>query len=315
MASSPGAGAAPEERLSPTEAANPASRGIDSKPTREILGIMCGEERHVREAVGRALDAVSLLVDRVVEGFCADGRLFYVGAGTSGRLGVLDASECPPTFGTEPTRVQGVIAGGEAALRRAVEGAEDDLAAGAAAMRESSLRADDVVCGIAASGRTPFVWGALGEAAGRGAATALITCNPYWEDVAQPAGARVEFPVALEVGPELIAGSSRLKAGTATKMVLNMITTAAMIRWGKVYDNLMVDVVPANRKLKERVERLVQTIAATDAPRAEELLAAAGGSVKVAVLMDRGLERGEAEALLASCGGRLGEAFQALRVG
>jgi N-acetylmuramic acid 6-phosphate etherase len=271
---------------------------------------MQDEERSVHDALQGVLDGVSQVVDRVVDGFRADGRLFYVGAGTSGRLGVLDASECPPTFGTAAERVQGIIAGGDVALRHAVEGAEDDAAAGALVIREREVGVHDVVCGIAASGRTPFVWGALTEARSRNAATVLITCNQQWAELAQAAGTRVDFPLVLEVGPEIIAGSSRLKAGTATKLVLNMISTAAMIRWGKVYDNLMVDVLPANRKLRDRVGRLVSTIAGTDRVRADELLALAGGSVKVAVLMERGLGRADAEALLSRCGGRLGEALK-----
>jgi N-acetylmuramic acid 6-phosphate etherase len=293
---------------SPTEAANSASQGIDIKTSREVIDILHREDRHAWEAVGRALEPLGEVVDRVAHAFRGGGRLLYVGAGTSGRLGVRDASACPPTFGVDPDLVCGVIAGGDDALRSAVEGAEDDPEQGAAAMRAQSVRAADVICGIAVSGSTPFVWGALAEARERGATTVLVTCNPSWSDV--PTAGPVDVAVVLDVGPEVIAGSSRLKGGTATKLVLNTISTAAMIRCGKVYDNLMVDVVPANRKLRERAVRLVARVSGTTTERARELLELAAGRVKVAILMSRGLGGAEAEALLGHHGGILRRALE-----
>ena len=287
-----------------TEAAHPDSRGIDAKGTREILEIMHAADETAWSAVGAASAAIAAVVDRVVEAFRSGARLIYIGAGTSGRLGVLDASECPPTFGVDPKLVVGVMAGGDDALRRAVEGAEDDEAAGSDAVASLEVGPNDVVCGIAASGTTAFVWGALHEARLRGAATALVHAQREF-----PAGrsrSAVDYEVALVTGPEIIAGSTRLKAGTATKLALNRITTAAMIRWGKVYDNLMVDVRVSNRKLERRARRLVEQIGCVDAERAAELLEASGRDVKTAIVMARhSVDRKAAAELLTLQGGAL----------
>ncbi|MBN1441895.1 MAG: N-acetylmuramic acid 6-phosphate etherase [Planctomycetes bacterium] len=269
----------------PTEERNPASSGIDALDARAILDIIHREDLRAWEACGSALEALAALVDDVVEAFRASGRLIYVGAGTSGRLGVLDASECPPTFGVSRRLVHGIIAGGDRALRESVEEAEDSLEQGALAVREAEVDGRDVVCAIAASGTTPFVWGAIEEAARRRAATALVHCHPRLAEVR--ATAAVKHLILLPVGPEVVAGSTRMKSGTATKMVLNQITTAAMIRWGKVYDNLMVDVKPTNAKLRRRAARMVSRLASVEAAAAEDLLRRAGGDVKTAVVMGR----------------------------
>lgn len=292
----------------PTEEPNPASRGIDVKSARKIVEIIHREDLRAVEAVGGALDAIALVVDQVVGAFQAGGRLIYVGAGTSGRLGVLDASECPPTFGVAPDLVCAAIAGGDEALRRAVEGAEDSVKEGQAAVSAFGVRSRDVVCGIAASGTTPFVWGALEEAATRDATTVLLTSNPLWAE-----GRRadlVDHVIVVPVGPEIVAGSTRLKAGTATKLVLNAISTASMIRWGKVYDNLMVDVVPTNRKLLRRAVGLVATLAGVDPAEASRLLSVSGGDVKTAVVASRsGLDPSAARDLLGKHGGVLRHAL------
>jgi N-acetylmuramic acid 6-phosphate etherase len=296
--SAAGAGRGAAERLPSTEEVNPVSVGIDALPAREVVALIHEEDLAAWKAIDGALDALAALVEAVVAAFRRGGRLIYVGAGTSGRLGVLDSAECPPTFGVPPDLVQGIIAGGDRALRRAVEGAEDALEDGAQAIARAGVGRRDVVCGIAASGSTPFVRGALLEARRRGATTALVTSNVHLaeEDVASFAGHRI----TLAVGPEVIAGSTRMKSGTATKMALNILTTAAMVRWGKVHDNLMVDLVPANAKLRRRAVALVARLAQVDAPRARELLDLAGGRVKVAVVMGRrGLSAEAAERELA----------------
>ncbi len=281
----------------PTEEPNPNSRGIDQKGTREVVEIIHQEDLRAWEATGTALDAVACAAELVAESFRRGGRLIYVGAGTSGRLGLLDAVECPPTFGVESDRVVGIIAGGDAAVRHAAEGAEDSRPAGAEAIREAGARDRDVVCGIASSGATPFVMGALEEALRRDATTALITCNPP----GAAAKRLVDVLIELPVGPEVIAGSTRMKGGTATKMVLNMITTAAMIRWGKVYDNLMVDVRPTNQKLVLRALGLIERLGAVDPVRAAELLERSGSEVKTAIVMARrGVSEDEARRLLAT---------------
>lgn len=297
------------DELPPTERVNPVSRGIDAKSAREICQIIHGEDVRAWRAVGGAIASIAAVVDRVVEAFRAGGRLLYVGAGTSGRLGVLDASECPPTFGVSPCLVHGVMAGGDAALRNAVEGAEDSASGGAEEIGSLDVCARDVVCGIAASGSTPFVLGALKAAAERGSATALITCNPDWRRVAEDV--TIAHPIVLDVGPEIIAGSSRMKAGTATRMALTIISTAAMIRWGKVYDNLMVDLTATNRKLRRRATRLVAQVAQVDPRAARPLLEEADWSVKVAVVMKkRGQTAAEARATLARHDGSLRAAIE-----
>jgi len=278
-----------------TENDNPASKGIDRKSSLEILEVIHQEDRLAWEAVGGSLPGVARLVDLVVDTFHQGGRLLYVGAGTSGRLGVLDAAECPPTFGVDPGMVVGILAGGNAALRRSVEGAEDAPESGAKAVRRAKVRDRDLVCGIATSGSTPFVIGALEEAVRRDATTALISCNPPDARVRS----EVDIVIELPVGPEIVAGSTRMKGGTATKMVLNMVTTAAMIRRGKVYDNLMVDLRPLNKKLVQRALNLIMRLGQADTARAAELFRLGGGNVKVAIVMARrGVLEDEARRLL-----------------
>jgi N-acetylmuramic acid 6-phosphate etherase len=260
------------------------------------------------EAVGEVLDDVAAAVDIVVRGFQAGGRLVYVGAGTSGRLGVLDAAECPPTFGTDPGLVQAILAGGPEAMWRSREGAEDSAESGAAAIAERGIEARDVVFGIAAGSTTPFVIGALREAVRRAASTVFLTCVPP-RDV--PIASEVDVVIAPLTGPEAIAGSTRLKAGTATKLVLNMVTTTAMVRLGKTYGNLMVDLKVTAAKLEDRGRRILRDLLGVDYEEAGELLDAAGGSVKTALVMRRrGVGRDEAERLLADADGFLRKAWE-----
>ena len=277
-----------------TEQRNPASERLDTLSAIEIADLMNQEDSRVPAAVHAAREAIARAVEIVVEAFRRGGRLFYIGAGTSGRLGVLDASECPPTFGTAPEHVQGVIAGGRDALVRAIEGAEDRPEDGAAALRERGLRAADVLAGIAACGLTPFVRGGLEHARALGARTLFVTCNPGHEGL-PPA----DVTIALDDGPEVLTGSTRLKAGTATKLVLNTLTTAAMVRLGKCYGNLMVDLKATNHKLRIRSVRILRQLCRLDDEAARRVLAEAGGVLKVAILMARrGIGREEAEALL-----------------
>jgi N-acetylmuramic acid 6-phosphate etherase len=289
-----------------TEQPNPASEGIDALPTAEILGIINGEDRRVSDAVASALPAITRAVEAIVAAFENGARLFYIGAGTSGRLGVLDAAECPPTFNVPPDMVQGIIAGGEAALARATETTEDDPAAGIHDLLAHGFAARDVLAGIAASGRTPYVLGAIAEANRMGAVTIGISCTPN-SDLAQA----VTIPITLTVGPEVLAGSTRMKAATATKMVLNMLTTASFIRMGYVFGNLMVNVQPKNSKLIDRARRIIARAAGISYERAGELLVAAGNNVRAAILMGRtGADRAEAEKRLAAAAGRLSEALR-----
>jgi len=291
-----------EDRL--TEQRNVRSVGIDRLSTPEILDVFHAEDRRAVEAVVAERENIARVIEWIVEAFSRGGRLFYVGAGTSGRLGVLDASECPPTFSVPPTMVIGIIAGGDAALRHAVEGAEDSFDDGAHAIGEHDVGERDVVVGIATSGRTPYVLGALQEAHRRKAKTVLLSCTPPDEAL----GEYVDGFITPLVGGEIIAGSTRLKAGTATKLVLNQLTTTAMIRLGKVYDNWMVDLQATNSKLRDRARRLVRDIARVDEETAERVLARCGGSVKTAlVVLRRGVSPEEARALLDAHGGRLRE--------
>ena len=284
-----------------TEQRNPASAAIDTLPTEELLRIVNAEDRKVADAVGREIPAIARAVDAIVEAFQRGGRLFYIGAGTSGRLGVLDASECPPTFSVPPEMVQGIIAGGPAALSRATEATEDDPAIGARDLTERGFTARDVLVGIAASGRTPYVLGAVEEARRLGAVTVGISCTPDSE-LARAAA----IAIAPLVGPEAIAGSTRMKAGTAQKLVLNMLTTGAFIRLGYVYGNLMVNVQPKNAKLMDRARRIVAQATGVAYERAGELLDAAGNSVRVAIVMGKtGAARDEAERKLAAAGGSI----------
>lgn len=294
-----------------TEAPNPAAVGIDVASTDEVLRVMNAEDVTVPLAVGRALPEIGKAVDAIVEAWGRGGRLLYFGAGTSGRLGVLDASECPPTFGVPPSMVVGTIAGGDVALRSSVESAEDHPEAGAADVARLGVGSDDVVVGVAASGATPYVIGAVREAQSRGAVTAGICCN-----VDAPLSRAVDIAIVIVVGPEVVAGSSRLKAGTAQKLVLNMLTTAAMVRSGKTYGNLMVDVQPTNDKLRARARRLVMQIGAVDATIADQTLIAAGNRVKPAIVMARlGVDLSDADDRLRKVGGRLRLALEPLSEG
>lgn len=282
--------------LRPTERRNPRTAAIDSASPLEIVDLLAAEDATVPQAVAQAREQVAAVIALVEASFREGGRLLYVGAGTSGRLGVLDASECPPTFGTPPTQVVGIMAGGYPALVRSAEGAEDDVNAGIAAMDSHQVGARDTVVGIAASGVTPFVRAALGRAQALAARTALVAC-------ADPPGAFAEgldACVVVRTGPEAITGSTRLKAGTATKLVLNMITTGAMVRLGKTWGNLMVDLQATSAKLVDRGERIVMETTGCDRSAARAAIDAAGGSVRTAIVMQRlGLPRQAAEARLA----------------
>jgi len=267
-----------EVKLPITEQRNPKSMQLDQMSAWEIVQLMNEEELLVQKAVASQLPIIAQVAQRIAYAFSQGGRLFYFGAGTSGRFGVLDASECPPTFGVSPEQVQGVIAGGDKALRSAVESAEDDPEQGRADVRSSNINATDVVVGLAASGRTPYVRGVLEEAKARGAATVLICCNPD-----APLIPMVDHAIVPVVGPEILTGSSRLKAGSAQKQVLNMLTTTAFVLQGKVYSNFMVDLRPTNKKLVDRAVRM--TMLATDSTRevAQEALEKAHWNVRLAI--------------------------------
>lgn len=274
-------------RLS-TEQRNPASMDIDARSIDEILGIISSEDKKVAPAVEHELPYIAKAVEVVVRAIKQGGRLLYVGAGTSGRLGVLDAVECPPTYGTPHGLIQGVIAGGEKAMFKAQEGAEDKEENGAREIDELKVNDKDVVCGIAASLRTPYVIGAVRRAKELGAKTLYVTTNPrsrlHSPEFAEVANA-IDVAICPEVGPEVIMGSTRMKSGTAQKLVLNMITTAAMVRLGKVYENMMIDLQMTNLKLKERAKRIVMTITGVDYNAAADYLEKAGGHVKTALVM------------------------------
>lgn len=269
----------PPTHIPATEQRNPRSMELDQLSLPEAVDLMLKEEQRAAKAVRREGKTIARLAGWVAKALADDGRLFYVGAGTSGRLGVLDASECPPTFRASPEQVQGIIAGGPRALTQAIEGAEDDTDAGGRSIQFRGVTQKDVVIGIAASGNTPFVWGALKTAAQRGARTALICFNPALKR-------RAKVPhliLAPDIGPEVLTGSTRLKAGTATKLILNCITTLAMVRLGKVAGNLMVDVDPKNEKLRDRAVRIVMTLREVDAPTAQSALAKHGWMVQRAL--------------------------------
>jgi N-acetylmuramic acid 6-phosphate etherase len=283
-----------------TEQRNPRSMRIDQLSTLEIVDLINAEDRMVAEAVGEERDAIAEAIEIVVDCFRRGGRLIYVGAGTSGRLGVLDASEMPPTYRTDPQLVQGIIAGGFEALVRAQEGAEDHPADGARAIDERDVGRDDFVLGIATSGTTPYVHGALERARERGARTGFLLCTYPSPDLLETH----DVVIAPLVGPEVITGSTRMKAGTATKMVLNTITTAAMVRLGKVYGNLMVDLQVTCEKLRDRGERILMETLGVERQRAAALLEGADGHVKVAIVMGRlGLDAGAARERLQAEGG------------
>jgi N-acetylmuramic acid 6-phosphate etherase len=291
----------------PTERADPGPGRLDRLSAVAIARLMNRADRRAVRAVGRAAPAIGRAVDLIVRALSRGGRLIFVGAGTSGRLGVLEAAECPPTFDTPPSLVQAVIAGGRRTVFRSAEGAEDDAAEGARQIRRR-VRGGDVVVGIAASGVTPFVRAALREARRRGAATALVTCNP------QVPARTARVVIALAVGPEVLTGSTRLKAGTATKLALNTLTTASFARLGKVYGNRMVDLRPRSAKLRARARRLVRELGRVDPREAARLLKAAGGSAKLAIAMARlGIDAPEARRRLKAAAGSLRRALAGVR--
>jgi N-acetylmuramic acid 6-phosphate etherase len=283
-----------------TEQRNPRTTRIDVASALEIVDLLHAEDRSVAQAVHGQREAIARAIDLAVAAFQAGGGLVYVGAGTSGRLGVLDAAECPPTFGTPPEMVRGIIAGGRDAMFRSQEGAEDDEEAGRAAVDEAGVSSRDVVVGIAASGTTPYVRSALVRARSRGAKTVLLSCSEPPPDLA----AMCDLAITALTGPEALTGSTRLKAGTATKLVLNTISTGAMIRLGKCYGNLMVDLMAWSAKLRDRGERIVMEVCGVERPEARRAIEAAGGSVKLAIVMvKRGVDRAAAERLLREAGG------------
>lgn len=290
------------EEMRLTERRNPNTVGLDMASPLEIVDLIGAEDAGVPAAVATAREPIAATITLVEAAFRAGGRLFYVGAGTSGRLGVLDAAECPPTYGTPPEMVVGLIAGGYRALVRSIEGAEDDLNAAIGEMDAQRVRANDVVIGIAASGTTPYVRAALGRAQALGAHTVFLSCSeppPLMKETC-------DICITILVGPEVVTGSTRMKAGTATKLALNTITTGAMIRLGKVYGNLMVDLRATNDKLVDRSERILNQTTGLSRSEARTAIDAAGGSVKTAIVMvKRKVDRAEAERLLLEAGGHL----------
>lgn len=294
-----------------TEQENPRTRGLSSLPTAEVLRLMNEEDAGVAASVGRVLGEVERAVEEIVRRLSVGGRLFYVGTGTSGRLGVLDASECPPTFGVPAELVQGIIAGGYDALYRATEASEDDREAGARDAEARGVTGKDALVGIAASGRTPYTIGAVDYARQLGAFTAALTCVP---DSAITRAAEVSIvPV---VGPEVLAGSTRLKAGTAQKLVLNMISTATMVRLGYVTGNRMTNMRPSNVKLRARSERILAAETGLDEEAARETLDAAGGDLRVALVMSKtGRGAGESKGALEACGWVVARAVEELSRG
>jgi len=282
-----------------TELGNPAAKRVDTKNSKQIVRLINREDAKVSLAVGREADRIAAAADFIVDSLSAGGKLFFVGAGTSGRLGLLEAAECPPTFGTPHTLVQAIIAGGRSAMFRAKEGAEDNAREGAAQVRRR-ISKGDVVVGIAASGVTPFVRGAFEAAKRANCKTVLVTSNPKSDT------GSVDIVIAPRVGPEFIAGSTRLKSATAAKLVLNTLTATAFIRLGKIYDQWMVDVKPSNEKLKIRAERIVTYLGKVTPKRAESLLRDSGLHVKTAIVMARlNLDRATARRRLRACGGFL----------
>lgn len=292
-----------------TEARNPRTMDIDKKSTREVLELINREDAHVAAAVAKEIPHIAAAVEILVQRFRAGGRLFYIGAGTSGRLGVLDASECPPTYGTDPETVQGIIAGGYEALVRSLEGEEDVYENGERDLRERGLTANDVVCGIAASRRTPYVVGAVDYARQIGAKSFYVTCTPRSE-----MNVKVDVAICPVVGPEVVMGSTRMKAGTATKLVLNMLTTASMIKLGKVYGNMMVDLQMTSKKLEERSKRTVMMATGVSYDEAKRYLEQAGGHVKtVLVMILGGVSTREAQKRLDEAGGFVRDALESIR--
>ena len=289
-----------------TEKTNPNSRNLHNLSTVSILRLMNKEDALVARAVGREIKYIARAAEMAVKTFKSKGRMFYLGAGTSGRLGALDAAECPPTFGTDPKMIRGIIAGGAASLVRSREGVEDDIEKVSQDLREYGIMKGDLVIGITASRRTPYVLEGLRQAKRIGAATIFICCNPR-----KGVPRLFDLSICPVVGPEIIAGSSRMKAGTAQKLVLNMISTAAMIKMGKVYGNRMVDLKATSEKLKERSKRVIMEICDIDYDAADSILKRSGGSVKTAVVMVKtGLTRKEAENRLNRAGGFVHKALR-----
>ena len=289
----------------PTEQRNAASRNLDRMTAREIVVLMNREDRKVARAVGREIPAIARAVDAIVRGILKGGRLFYVGAGSSGRMGVLDAAECKPTFGVSPKLVQALIAGGRRAVTGAVEGSEDSVRNAERDLREKKLKRNDIVVAITASGTTPYVVAAMKFARSRGAMTVAITSNRH-----TPAARPAKIVIAPEVGPEVVTGSTRLKAGTVQKMVLNMLSTGAMARLGHVYENLMIDLALTNQKLNDRGLRILAEASGKKLPAAEHALRAAGHSMRAALVMLKlGVDAREAKRLLARAGGNLRKAL------
>jgi N-acetylmuramic acid 6-phosphate etherase len=292
-----------------TEQVDPRYGQIDAASVEQLARLMNEADTTVPAAVEAAMGQIVPAIEAVTERLALGGRLFYIGAGSAGRIGVLDAAECVPTFNTPRDLVQGIIAGGPEAILDAIEGAEDDAEAGARVMEDHVVVEADACVGIAASGRTPYVLAALRAARLRGALTVALSCN-----LATPLSAEADYPIEVLVGPEVLAGSTRLKAGTAQKLVLNMISTIAMVRLGKTYGNLMVDLRATNGKLRERAARIVQAVTGTDRDRAEAALQLAGLDVKLAILIvARDLDVADAGARLTAAHGRLRVALEADR--
>lgn len=292
-----------------TEKANGRTRDLDCLSTLEMVRLINEEDKKVAFAVETQLEAIAKAIDLVAEALEKGGHLIYLGAGTSGRLGVLDAVECPPTFGLDPTVIRGLLAGGEAAMFRSAEDLEDDEEQGARDVREAGVTSGDVLIGITASGRTPYTLGGVKEARRLGCKTIALTNNPN-----SPLTQLVDVVIAPVVGPEVLAGSTRLKAGTAQKMVLNMISTGVMVKLGKVYSNLMVDVRPTNRKLVERAKRIIEEAAGLERDRVEALWEAAGRETKTAIVMAlTGSSASEARAALQRHLGRVRQAVEELK--
>jgi N-acetylmuramic acid 6-phosphate etherase len=292
-----------------TESRNQDTMKIDLASAREIADLINAEDQKVAKQVALKNEVIAEVIELVSDAFHMGGRLLYFGAGTSGRLGVLDAAECPPTFGVSPEQVKGIIAGGEDAMFVAQEGAEDSEAFGAQAVDEAGVAIPDVVCGLAASGRTPYVHGAIKEAAKRGCKTILVTTVP-----AEQIELEVDYLIDVPVGPEVVMGSTRMKSGTAQKLVLNMISTGAMIRQGKVYENVMVDLMLTNEKLVERAKRIIMIFSGVDYDKADELLQQTDGHVKTALLMALGnLNVDASKKLLEENGGFVRKALLSLK--
>jgi len=287
-----------------TEKINPRTLHLDKCSPLEVVELILQEDRAIVEAVHKQKDSIAKAIELVVGKLKLGGRLFFIGAGTSGRLGVIEAAECPPTFGTDPSLIQAFIAGGRDAIWQSIEGAEDSRTEAEGFLTEAGLSKDDIVIGIAASASTPFVEGGLQYAKNLGSGSVLVTCNPANSSIA-------EVTIELLVGPEVVVGSTRMKAGTVTKMVLNMITTASMVQLGKTYGNLMVDVQPKSAKLRDRAKRIVMHIAEVSEEKAEELLEQSAWDVKASIVMEKkGLGLKDSKELLEKSNGFLREALK-----